>query len=259
MLVSKTLIVVVHVAEMMIQEEGKPVAGHIRALRAISRLASFYGSKYSLVLLLAMFYFLSSGVLSVTCWICLMVTSTYCYVVDLYRGHSSDTKVFRARAATADAFQWLAVDLTLYREDASHQSSHQPTIAPWHLLCEVLFNGVPVLGLAAVSSYVVIHHFLQWGENTIMIRTAEKTFHSLLKSPSLENGKIVPVPALEEQVEHLWKASFIFLAALCSRIIRLRRKGALLSWKEVSADGTVRLLSTAFVFLVSSWVFQRVG
>jgi hypothetical protein len=59
-----------------IHEGGKPAAGQLHPwLTAAGQGASFYASKYSLVLLIALFYVLSSGVLSVTCWICLMVTS----------------------------------------------------------------------------------------------------------------------------------------------------------------------------------------
>jgi hypothetical protein len=57
---------------------GKPAVGQQQLhpwLTAAGQWARFYGSKYSLVLLIALFYVLSSGILSVTCWICLMVTS----------------------------------------------------------------------------------------------------------------------------------------------------------------------------------------
>jgi hypothetical protein len=131
--------------------------------------------------------------------------------------------------------------------------------APSNLLCEVVFHGVPLLGLTAVSSYVVIRHFMGWRENYGKVRMVE-TLYTLLKSPPvLGHERGASERALEEQSENLWKAAFIFLAALCSRTLRLRRKTPVPSWKEVLSDGTLRLLFAAFLFLASSWVFHQVG
>jgi hypothetical protein len=134
-------------------------------------------------------------------------------------------------SATAEAFQWRTVSI------GSGSASH-----------EKLFRGVlllTLLNIAAISSSVVILHFLQRRDNSGEI----PTLSTLLMSPHVQTPK--NVSALHKELGNLWKTAFVFLVALCTRLFRLQRHG-------VPADFISRLLFGILFSLVGAWIYHRV-
>lgn len=202
-------------------------------------------SRYSIVLLIALFHSVKSGgVSSVTGWVTLLFI---CTLKNSEIGTSNHK--WNLLIALSECCIWCG----------NVAASSQPFSAWTNSVRESFLWGVSMTVLAAISFAFVVHHCHSYREALMEIRLAD-AFDELINSqPPFETERNKERNALQEQIENLWKAAFVIFVAASTRMARSRRKGRLSTWDDLTSDRLAVFLLALFAFLLGSWAFHSIG